>query len=59
MDPISSLGLYKLKPITVAEWSETLTVFARSDAVIVGSNPTWGWMFGECLRFSVFVLSCV
>jgi hypothetical protein len=30
------------KPITVAAWSETSTVFARSNAGVVGSNPTRG-----------------
>jgi hypothetical protein len=28
------------QPVTVADRSQTCTVFARSDAVIVGSNPT-------------------
>jgi hypothetical protein len=28
------------EPVTVAEWSKALTVFARSDAGIMGSNPT-------------------
>jgi hypothetical protein len=41
-------------PVTVAELSETWTVFARLDAVIVGSNPTEAWMF--VYVYSVFVL---
>jgi hypothetical protein len=28
--------------ITVAEWSKGWIVLTRLDAVIVGSNPTWG-----------------
>jgi hypothetical protein len=28
------------QPVTVAERSKAYTVFARSEAVIVGSNPT-------------------
>jgi hypothetical protein len=45
-------------PVTVAERSKACTVFARSEARIVGSNPTQG-MDICCLcvyvRFSVFV----
>jgi hypothetical protein len=40
----------------VASWSKTWTVFARSNAGIVGSNPTEGMVV--CL-FCVCVLSCV
>jgi hypothetical protein len=29
-------------PVTVAEWSNAYTVFARLEAGIVGSNPTQG-----------------
>jgi hypothetical protein len=32
----------KYQPVTVAERSNTCTVFARSEAGIVGSNPTQG-----------------
>jgi hypothetical protein len=32
-------------PVTVAERSKAWTVFARSDAGIVGSNPTEAWMY--------------
>jgi hypothetical protein len=45
-----------LGPITVAAPSKARTVFARSNAVIVGSNPTQG--VDVCV-YSVFVLSCV
>jgi hypothetical protein len=38
----------------VAERSEAWTVFARSDAGIVGSIPTEEWMF--VYVYSVFVL---
>jgi hypothetical protein len=43
-----------MQPITVAERSEAWTVFARSDAGIVGSNPTEVWMF--LYVYAVFVL---
>jgi pyruvate carboxylase len=46
-----------LRPITVAARSNALTVFARSNAEIVGSNPLEAWM-SVCV-YSVFVLSCV
>jgi hypothetical protein len=29
-------------PVMVAERCKALTIFARSDAVIVGTNPTYG-----------------
>jgi hypothetical protein len=41
-------------PVTVAERSEALTVFARSDVGIVSSNPTEAWMF--VYVYSVFLL---
>jgi hypothetical protein len=41
-------------PVTVAERYEAWTVFARSEAGIMGSNPTEG-MDVWC----VYVLSCV
>jgi hypothetical protein len=56
------INLRRLKwslPVTVAERSNAWTVFARSDAVIVGSNPTRGMDVYMLVRFSVFVLSCV
>jgi hypothetical protein len=46
-------------PVTVAERSTAWTVFARSDAVIVGSNPNRGMDVYMYVCFSVFVLSCV
>jgi hypothetical protein len=36
------------RPITVAAWSEAWTVFTRSNAGIVGSNPTRG--MDVCVR---------
>jgi hypothetical protein len=44
--------------ITVAARSKAWTVFARSDAGIVGSNPSNGMDVCVCV-YSVFVLSCV
>jgi hypothetical protein len=41
------------QPITVAAWSKARTVFARSNAGIVGSNPNRG--MDVCVYF-VFVL---
>jgi hypothetical protein len=41
----------------VAAQSKAWTVFARSKAGIVGSNPTQGMDFHVCV-YSVFVLSC-
>jgi hypothetical protein len=37
-------------PVTVAERSKAFTVFARSEAGIVGSNPLREWMFSVCVR---------
>jgi hypothetical protein len=34
--------LMELKPVTVTERSKVCTVFARSEAAIVGSNPNQG-----------------
>jgi hypothetical protein len=43
-------------PITVAEWCEAWTVFVRSDAVIVSSNPASGMnIFVACELFYVSV----
>jgi hypothetical protein len=33
-------NIYSVAPVTVAECSKVWTVFARSHAMIVGSNPT-------------------
>jgi hypothetical protein len=47
-------------PVTVAERSKACTVFARSEAEIVSSNPTKAWMFGVCRRlFCVCVILCL
>jgi hypothetical protein len=48
--PLLDLGCFSsflilYMPVTVAERSEAWTVFTRSDAGIVGSNPTEAWMF--------------
>jgi hypothetical protein len=51
----------KLRPVTVTERSEASTVFARSEAGIVGSNPTKGmdvwcvYLFIMCLCCPVFM----
>jgi hypothetical protein len=45
-------------PIIVAARSKAWTVFARSNAGIVGSNPAQGIDVCVCV-YSVFVLSCV
>jgi hypothetical protein len=45
---------HNVLPITVVERSEARTVFSRSDAGIVGSNPTEAWVF--VYFYSVFVL---
>jgi hypothetical protein len=50
--------LQMFQPITVAARSKPWTVVARSNAGIVGSNPTWGMDVCMCV-YSVFVLSCV
>jgi hypothetical protein len=48
------------RPVTVGEQSKTCTVFARSEAKIVGSNPTQGmddwyvYVFIVCLCCPVF-----
>jgi hypothetical protein len=47
-----------LRPITVAARSKAWTVFARSNAGIMGSNPTQGMDACVCVYF-VLVLSCV
>jgi hypothetical protein len=47
-----------IEPITVAALSKASTVFARSNAGIVGSNATQGMDVCVCV-YSVFVLSCV
>jgi hypothetical protein len=46
-------------PVTVAERPKVCTVFARSTAGIVGSNPTQGMDDWYVYVFILFVLSCV
>jgi hypothetical protein len=54
------LEVVRMEPVTVAERPKAYTVFARSEAGIMDSNPTQG-MDVQCLcvcaRFSVFVYS--
>jgi hypothetical protein len=53
------MSQYIKLPVTVAEGFGAWTVFARLEAVIVGSNPTSG-MDVWCVRvYSVFMLSCI
>jgi hypothetical protein len=52
------LALHISLPVTVAARSKAWTVFARSNAGIVGSNPTQG-MVVFVFVYSAFVLSCV
>jgi hypothetical protein len=53
-------GISRNMPVTVAERSKACTVFARSDAEIVGWNPNQGmgvwcvYVFILCLRCPVF-----
>jgi hypothetical protein len=47
------------KPVTVAERTKAWTAFVRSDAGIVGSNPTRGMDVWCVNSFIVFVLFCV
>jgi hypothetical protein len=47
-------------PVTVAARSKAWTVYERSDAEIMGSNPTQGMdVWCVIYVYSVFVLSCV
>jgi hypothetical protein len=49
-------------PVTVAERSTACTVFARSEAGIVGMNPTQGmdvWFVCVCVRVGVRVFLCL
>jgi hypothetical protein len=51
-----------VQPVTVAERSKAWTVFARSEAGIVGSNPTKGmdvWCVCVCAFFCVYVALCL
>jgi hypothetical protein len=63
---ISPLSLFRIccplkcrMPVTEVARSEAWTVFARSNAGIVGSNPTQGMDICIMCVYSVFVLSCV
>jgi hypothetical protein len=48
------------KPVTVVECSKAWTLLARSDAGIVGSDPTRGMdVYVNMYVYSMFVLSCV
>ena len=48
------LGCYLMpSPVTVVERSKAITVFALSEAGIVGSNSTQG--MHVCMRFTVFI----
>jgi hypothetical protein len=52
--------LYAEEPVTVAERSKACTVFARSEAGIVGSNPTQGMdVRCVCAFFCVCVVLCL
>jgi hypothetical protein len=47
-------------PVTVAERSKAWTVFARLDAVIVGSNPTKGMgVWCVYVSFGVYAVLCL
>jgi hypothetical protein len=48
--------LKSASPVTVAERSKACTVFAPSEAEIMGSNPPQGM---DALYLYVFVLTCV
>jgi hypothetical protein len=51
--------IYPAWPVTVAEQSKACTVFARSEAGIVGSNPTQGMdVWYVCAFFCVCVVLC-
>jgi hypothetical protein len=60
-DEISELPSSNVRqqPATVAERPNVCTVFAHSEAGIVGLNPTQGgmdvWCLYMCVRFSVFM----
>jgi hypothetical protein len=53
----SVYALYVSQPITVAMYSKALNVFARSNAAILGSNPTQSMNVGLSL-FRVCVVLC-
>jgi hypothetical protein len=45
-------------PVTVAEWSKALTVLARLDVGILGSNPTLGMDVYVCVCTFILCLCC-
>jgi hypothetical protein len=50
--------IFRNSPVTVAQQSKACIVFDRSEAGIMGSNPTQGmdvWCLCVCVRFSVFL----
>jgi hypothetical protein len=50
------MNIKNVKPITVASWSKAWTIFARTEAVIVGSNPTQGMDVSIVCVYSVCVV---
>jgi hypothetical protein len=54
---IQNFGREFYWPVSIVARSKASTVFGRSNIGIAGSNPARG--MDVCLRFSVFVLSCV
>jgi hypothetical protein len=46
-------------PVTIAEQSKVLTVFARPEAGVVGSSSAQGMDVWYVYVFILFVLSCV
>jgi hypothetical protein len=51
--------LYTPQPVAVAKRSESWTVFDRSEAVIMASNPVLGMDVYCVSGVSVFVMSCI
>jgi hypothetical protein len=58
-DPTICFRQWQVLPIKVAARSKAGTVFARSNAEIVCSNPTQGMDVCIVCVYSVFVLFCV
>jgi hypothetical protein len=50
------INQYKILPITVAAQCKAWNVFARTNAGVVGSNPTQDM---DVFAYILFVLSCV
>jgi hypothetical protein len=56
------MGVNPLRPVTVADRSKACTVFARSEAGIVGSNSAQGmdvWCLFVCVCVCVCAFFCV